>query len=149
MSANQEPKQGREEGSGLASQEYRTRLLHKLNCLIAVLEVAITKIGRTLEGPPERVDRMLKIRSNLENTLAICRRARATLDRKSIEGPAPSGVVAIPASPRPSPQERMSYRDYVELMSVEEYRKFKKLPPIDAREIRSTDFEGLISKLQG
>jgi hypothetical protein len=151
MSTNMDPRDGREEGSGLTSAEYRARLLHKLNCLIAVLEVAINKISRTLEGPPERVDRMLKIRANLENTLAICRRARTTLDRKTVAGPAAAGTTAIapvPSSQRSARTERMSYRDYVELMSVEEYRKFKRLAPIDERELRTLDLDGLISRLQ-
>jgi hypothetical protein len=33
-------------------------------------------------------------------------------------------------------------------MSVEEYRKFKRLAPIDERELRTLDLDGLISRLQ-
>jgi hypothetical protein len=58
--------------SGLSSAEYRAKLLTKLNCLIAVLEVAIAKISRSIDLPGTNEERLLKIRSNLENTLSIC-----------------------------------------------------------------------------
>jgi hypothetical protein len=42
----------------------------------------------------------------------------------------------------------MTYRDYVEFTTVEEYRKFKRLPPIAADELVSLDLEKLIRDLQ-
>ena len=41
----------------------------------------------------------------------------------------------------------MTYRDYVELSSIDEYQKFKTLPPIKPEEIESTDVDALIGKL--
>jgi|SoiMethySBSTD1v2_1073268.scaffolds.fasta_scaffold1328802_1 hypothetical protein len=125
---------------GLSSAEYRARLLTKLNCLIAVLEVAITKISRSMDLPGANEERLLKIRSNLENTLSICNRAKQTLEggmpRKALPG---SSVAA-------GSERKMSYRDYVELSSIEEYKRFKGLPPIRSEEIGETDIDGLIDQ---
>lgn len=122
----------------LSSAEYRTRLATKLNCLIAVLEVAIAKIARSMELPGANEERLLKIRGNLENTLSICHRAKQTLERSQ---PAPKGqrAVAQPAE--------MSARDYVELSSIDEYRKFRKMTPISKDEIQTIDFEDLTRRL--
>jgi len=122
----------------LSSAEYRTRLATKLNCLIAVLEVAIAKIARSMELPGANEERLLKIRGNLENTLSICHRAKQTLERSQ---PTPKGqrAVAQPAE--------MSARDYVELSSIDEYRKFRKMTPISKDEIQTIDFEDLTRRL--
>ena len=128
--------------SGLSSAEYRAKLLTKLNCLIAVLEVAIAKIARSLDLPGANEERLMKIRTNLENTLAICRRAKDTLVR-GIEASTPSG--SLPAARRNS-AGRMSYRDYVELSSIEEYQKFKSLPPIEKKDLDSLDIDELMKK---
>ena len=45
--------------------------------------------------------------------------------------------------------DKMSYRDYVELSSIEEYRKFKTLPPIVADDLGSLDMDDLLRKLSG
>lgn len=128
-----------QDSTNLDSQEYRTRLLVKLNCLIAVIEVALAKVGRSLEEPTANAERLERIRTNLENTLSICHRARRTLQR-TIEGRQES---AEPA------RRRMSYRDYVELSSIDEYRKFKALPPISHHELSGTDLDDLFRKLTG
>ena len=47
--------------AGLGSSEYRAKLLTKLNCLMAVLEVAITKISRSMELPTANLDRLTKV----------------------------------------------------------------------------------------
>ncbi len=67
------------DAKSLNSAEYRQRLLNKLNCLIAVLEVAIGKIAKSMDSDETNRDRLIRIKSNLENTLAICRRAKGTL----------------------------------------------------------------------
>jgi hypothetical protein len=130
--------------SGLSSAEYRAKLLTKLNCLIAVLQVAIAKISRSMDLPGANEERLMKIRSNLENTLSICKRAKGTLE-KGLEGAKKKasrrrGVEAVEA-------DKMSYRDYVELSSIDEYRKFKSLPPIDVGDLDSVDLDGLLRKL--
>lgn len=118
----------------LASTEYRTRLATKLNCLIAVLEVAIAKIGRSLDVPGANEERLRKIRGNLENTLSICTRAKQTLDRSKPKQ-------ASTANPH------MSARDYVELTSIDEYRKFRDMTPISADEITNLDLDSLTRRL--
>jgi hypothetical protein len=118
----------------LSSAEYRARLTTKLNCLIAVLEVAIGKIQKSMDLPGANEERLQKIRSNLENTLSICHRAKQTLDR----------TAATPkAAMSRSDKEQMSARDYVELSSIDEYRKFRKMPPLTKEELGSIDFDDL------
>lgn len=126
----------------LGSAEYRVRLTTKLNCLIAVLEVAIAKITKSMGTPGANEERLTKIRSNLENTLAICHRARQTLDRSPANG-------SKQLMERKDGKQLMTARDYVELTSIEEYRKFRQLPPISKDELASTDFEELARRLLG
>ena len=133
---------GREDNApALGSAEYRARLLTKLNCLIAVLEVAIAKITRSIELPGANEDRLQKIRSNLDNTLAICNRAKHSLEKSM-----------TPSLPAPEPRaiagsRDMTYRDYVELASIEEYQKFKQMTPITHDQLGSVDVEDLIRRL--
>jgi hypothetical protein len=122
----------------LSSSEYRARLMTKLNCLIAVLEVAITKISKSMGLPGANEERLLKIRSNLENTLAICHRAKQTLEKSS-----GGRAVAV----RDTDRNKMTARDYVELSSIDEYRKFKKMSPIQRAELDIVDFEDLARRL--
>ena len=127
------------ESTNLGSREYRSKLLTKLNCLIAVLEVALARVGRSLDEPGANGERLGRIRSNLENTLQICHRARRTLQR-AMDG-------RTQASGEPSLRRRMSYRDYVELSSIDEYRKFKALPPITRSELSDVNFDDLLRRL--
>ena len=48
--------------NNLDSPEYRARLLRKLNCLVALLEVAISRVHQTLAGPDPDVERLERIR---------------------------------------------------------------------------------------
>ena len=68
--------------SNLDSPEYREKLLRKLNYLITVLELAIGKVHRSLAGPEPDVERLLKIRKNLQDTLHVCVRARTALEKR-------------------------------------------------------------------
>jgi hypothetical protein len=122
----------------LGSTEYRNRLTTKLNCLIAVLEVAIAKITKSMDTPGANEDRLTKIRGNLENTLSICHRAKQTLDRTQ-----PNKQVAR----RRVNGKDMTARDYVELTSIEEYRKFRKMLPITKNELKTIDFDELSRRL--
>jgi len=131
------------EDRGLSSADYRARLLNKLNCLIAVLEVAIAKISKSMDLPGANADRLIKIRSNLENTLSICNRAKNTLESGSGHAALPAPSSAEPAQSE-SGQGEMTYRDYVELTSIDEYQKFKDLPPIREDEVQSIDIDRLI-----
>lgn len=122
----------------LSSGEYRARLMTKLNCLIAVLEVAIAKISKSMGLPGANEERLLKIRSNLENTLAICHRAKQTLEKTG-------GTKTL--ATRETERSRMTARDYVELSSIDEYRKFKKMTPIQRAELDVVDFDDLARRL--
>ena len=123
----------------LSSAEYRARLTTKLNCLIAVLEVAIAKIAKSMDMPGANEERLLKIRGNLENTLAICHRAKQTLDRTS------TAHTAVDS--RYEGRRQMTARDYVELSSIDEYRKFRSMEPISADDLRSVDLDDLARRL--
>ena len=123
----------------LSSAEYRARLTTKLNCLIAVLEVAIAKISKSMDLPGANEERLLKIRSNLENTLAICHRAKQTLDR--------TGATKKAIGVRSEDKANMTARNYVELSSIDEYRKFRNMAPIAKDELQSVDFDELARRL--
>ncbi len=131
--------------SSLSSAEYRAKLLTKLNCLVAVLQVAIAKISNGLDLPGANEERLLKVRSNLENTLSICKRAKGTLEK----GMGMSSRKRLDASKKHDRPGKMSYRDYVELSSIDEYKKFKTLPPIEGGDLDSVDLDELIQKLSG
>jgi hypothetical protein len=122
----------------LGSTEYRTRLTTKLNCLIAVLEVAIAKITKSMDTPGANEDRLTKIRGNLENTLSICHRAKQTLDRTQANRQ---------VARRDSNGKLMTARDYIELTSIEEYRKFRSMAPITKNEVETIDFDELSRRL--
>ena len=123
----------------LSSSEYRARLMTKLNCLIAVLEVAIGKISKSMGLPGANEERLLKIRTNLENTLAICHRAKQTLEKTS-------SAKTVSAA-RETDASKMTARDYVELSSIDEYRKFKKMTPIQNTDLQAIDFDDLARRL--
>ena len=131
--------------SSLSSAEYRAKLLTKLNCLIAVLQVAIAKISKGLDLPGANEERLAKVRGNLENTLSICKRAKGTLEK----GMGMSPRKRLDAARNHDEPGKMSYRDYVELSSIDEYRKFKGLPPIEGDSLASVDLDELIQKLSG
>lgn len=123
----------------LGSAEYRARLTTKLNCLIAVLEVAIAKITKSMDVPGANEERLAKIRGNLENTLSICHRAKQTLDRTAV------GKVAASSDDK----RGMTARDYVELTSIDEYRKFRRMEPITKADLATIDFDELARRLTG
>jgi len=123
----------------ISSSDYRARLMTKLNCLVAVLEVAIAKISKSMGLPGANEERLLKIRSNLENTLAICHRAKQTLERIDRKSPSVSDAE----------RRKMNARDYVELSSIDEYRKFKSMEPIQQSEALEIDFDELARRLTG
>ena len=122
----------------LGSAEYRTRLTTKLNCLIAVLEVAIAKITKSMDAPGANEDRLTKIRGNLENTLSICHRAKQTLDKTQQNKQ---------TMRRDRDSKLMTARDYVELTSIEEYRKFRGMKPITPEDVEAIDFDELSRRL--
>jgi len=139
--------------NNLDSAEYRERLRRKLNCLIAVLEVATAKVKQSLAGPAPDVERLTRIQKNLQDTMDVCLRARNALDKR---GALPHGLsddlakavnpslgLQLPAS---APAAQESQRGE---LSAGERRRFARLPKIDSAMISTCDFDELSRMLQG
>ena len=116
-------------------KEYRAQLLKKLETLVGTLRVAIVKIEAGMQAPHANVERLTKVRDNLLNTLRICERARTSLSKVGARRPT--------ANQTPS-----GMREYTEMSSLDEYRKFKTLPPIVPEDIRDVDWHDLLDKLR-
>ncbi|HET6204004.1 MAG TPA: hypothetical protein VFI25_14530 [Planctomycetota bacterium] len=141
------------------SREYREKLLRKLEGLIVILEVALARIQTEMRAPRADGERLHRVSENLNRTLRVCRRARAGLERGEAvpglisgeiamkpEEPNDSGRLSDSASPDPRP---MTFRDYVELSSLEEFRRFRRLPPVRMEDVRSVNLESLLQRLLG
>ena len=151
------------EETNLESAEYRERLMRKLNCLIALLEVAMARVRKSLAGPDPDVERLTRIRTNLKSTLDVCIRARTALERREAlpkDLPATLAQVAetqrIERRERPNPEhvlrpklDKLPENASVEMSSQAEQRKFERLGRIRQSELESVDFEDLSRKLQG
>ena len=130
----------------LDDPEYRDRLMRKLNCLIAVLEVANAKVKRSLAGPAPDVDRLTKIKTNLTSTLEVCRRAKRALERReSLPEGLPENLAQVV---RKSATQRMPARANVEMTSPEEHKRFEEMGKITTDEIDGVDFDDLAKRLQ-
>jgi hypothetical protein len=154
----QNPKEEPFSEANLNSPEYRERLMKKLNCLIAVLEVATAKVRRSLAGPDPDVERLIRIRNNLQSTLEVCLRARAALERREgLPKELPENLSRIiqnagldgsrdelPAAPgRPMPRGSS-----VEMTSADERDRFERMGRIDPEAIAGVDLEELTRLLQ-
>jgi len=139
----------------LESPAYRQRLMRKLNCLIAVLEVACAKVRRSLDGPDPDVERLERIKKNLTETLDVCRKAKSALERRErlpddlpVQLKDLSNIDAEEGGERPF--ETRDYRGaMVEMTSSDELERFQRMGPIADDEIISTDFDALARQLQG
>lgn len=143
--------------SNLDSAEYRERLKRKLNCLIAVLEVATAKVKQSLAGPAPDLERLSRIQKNLQDTLDVCMRARSALDKR---GALPEGLTrdlaaavspdvlgsgpASSARPRSTPQRARETG-----LDPAEHARFAGLTKIDRAMIGSCDLDELARLLQG
>lgn len=146
--------------SNLDSAEYRERLMRKLNTLIAVLEVANAKVRRSLAGPAPDVERLTRIKKNLADTLEVCLRARAALEKRGnlpqglssdlaravnpdlldavrLAGP---GQVEIPRPPRGRA---------IEMSDAREAERFAALGRIERGMLDEVDLDELARRLQG
>lgn len=138
----------------LESPAYRQRLMRKLNCLIAVLEVACAKVRRSLDGPGADTERLERIKKNLTETLDVCRKAKNALERRErLPDDLPihlSGVANLPiVQPDENQFELRARRGaMVEMTSSDEYRRFQTRGPIGRDEVRSIDFDALARDLQ-
>ncbi len=147
--------------SNLDSPEYRERLMRKLNTLIALLEVAGAKVRRSLSGPAPDVQRLMRIRKNLQDTLEVCLRAKTALQKR---GSLPKGIsrelskvvnpdlidatrlAAAPGTPASAPRRRGVL---VEMSSAREAQRFRDLGRIDPTMVWSCDIDELMRRLQG
>lgn len=148
---SEEPKQPFNE-SDLDSPEYRERLMRKLNCLIAVLEVANAKVDRSMNGPAPDVERLMRIKGNLTSTLEVCRRARRALERREAlpEGlPENLAAVVRRADKMQVLPKRLPAGASAEVTSDDERRRFERMGRITRTELREVDFEDLAARLQG
>ena len=137
--------------SNLESPEYRARLQRKLNCLIAVLEVACAKVRRSLTGPDADTERLTRIQKNLQDTLNVCQRAKRALERReSLPADLPDALAStiesstedIAEQTRPNRVSRPGGMVF-EMSDAEEFEKFQGLGPIESGDIRSVDFDEL------
>jgi len=135
----------------LASPEYRERLMRKLNCLIAVLEVATAKVRKNMAGSPKDSERLTRIFANLQSTLEVCVRARLALQRRqaALEAPSPATLTPqLPPNSKHSPAPVQGpRRTGTDLSTNAEKKKFAKLPPIDLTAISGCDLDDLAKRL--
>lgn len=130
----------------LESPEYRDRLMRKLNCLIAVLEVACSKVRRSLSGPAPDVDRLMRIHKNLRETLEVCLRARNALERRE---DFPDGLPENLAGAMEADHLEHATEISDALAAADMADPFAERTPIDAAEIGQVDWEDLERRLQG
>jgi hypothetical protein len=151
------------EETNLESAEYRERLMRKLNCLIALLEVAMARVRKSLAGPEPDVNRLTRIRTNLQSTLEVCVRARTALERREAlpkDLPATLADVSKQSTFEGMPKEdesktmrarsrNLPFGAQIEMSSREEHRKFERLGKISNKDLESVDYEALSRQLQG
>jgi hypothetical protein len=140
--------------------EYRERLMRKLNCLIAVLEVATAKVKKSLAGTDADVERLARIRNNLESTLEVCLRARAALERRQALPRELAHNLGLVIGDSHELQKRPLQRQpplrvsplapgaRVEMLSGAEHEKFESLGRIDKRALAAVDLDELARRLQ-
>lgn len=130
----------------LDDPEYRDRLMRKLNCLIAVLEVANAKVKRSLAGPAPDVPRLSKIKTNLNSTLEVCRRAKRALERReSLPEGLPENLAQVV---RRSGSQSLPAGANIEMSSPEEHHRFEEMGRISSDELAGVDFDDLARRLQ-
>ena len=142
--------------SDLESVEYRERLMRKLNCLIAVLEVAGAKVRRSLAAPAADVERLTRIKKNLQDTLDVCLRAKTALEKRGALPPGLGSELSQAVDPRlvdvarlEAPARQPAARGRaVELASARERAKFARLAPIEPAMVWSCDLDELAARLQ-
>lgn len=135
----------------LDSPEYRERLMRKLNCLIAVLEVANAKVDRSLNGPQPDLERLVRIKSNLTSTLEVCRRARKALERReALPDGLPENLAAVVrrAGELNRLPKRLPMGALAEMQDDSERKRFEMMGRITQQELRVVDLDALAAKLQ-
>jgi hypothetical protein len=134
--------------SNLESAEYRDRLRRKLDCLIAVLEVATAKVRQSLAGPSPDVPRLMRIQKNLQETLDVCLRARTALQKRGRLDPRLTEDLAAAVNPEIVLASSDPARPGGPELTDSERKRFARLPRIDAAMIGKCDFDELAKRLQ-
>ncbi|MFN0006491.1 MAG: hypothetical protein ACKVXR_01185 [Planctomycetota bacterium] len=128
--------------------------MRKLNCLIAVLEVATAKVRKNMAGSPKDSERLTRIFANLQSTLEVCVRARLALQRRQAVFQAPPPPAITPQTPAKEAKPSLGpvqgpRRTGSDLSTNDEKKKFAKLPPIDPTAIPGCDLDELAKRLLG
>jgi hypothetical protein len=133
----------------LESPQYRERLRRKLDCLIAVLELACAKVRRNMEAPGGHKERFERIHKNLADTLATCERARAALERRErLPADLDRRLAALADEEDARTQKARSAAPRSDFRSAAERERFLGRSPIANAEIRECDFDALARALQ-
>jgi hypothetical protein len=138
--------------SHLESPAYRERLMRKLNCLIAVLEVACAKVRQSLSSPAADTERLLRIQKNLTDTLEVCQRARRALtNHEELPGDLSQQLGLVAREPAVTNSAARARRPRLagDISSTEEAQRFERLGPIRSADLGSIDFDALARLLQG
>lgn len=139
----------------LYNPKYREELLSKLEALISVLEMAHQKVVRNIEMPGADLTRLARVRNNLEGTLEVCRRARRLLvegdfsKNEQSQGLQKSLLPLAPQRSTDGDQDTMDYREYTEITNFDEYKRLRKLGPIQWDEVVDVDINSLCNRLTG
>ena len=129
------------EQKNLESPAYRERLMRKLNCLIAVLEVANAKVKKSLAGPEPDIKRLTRIGTNLSSTLDVCRRARRALERReALPDGLPENLAQVV---RERGTRHLPKGANVELSSPTERERFEGMGQITSDEVAACDLDEL------
>jgi hypothetical protein len=132
----------------LDSPEYRERLMRKINCLIAVLEVASAKVKRSINGPAPDMARLVRIQTNLSSTLEVCRRARRALERReTLPDGLPENLAAVVRQVGREKPKALPEGALHELATPEEVARFRGMGVIRKEEIDAVDFDALSKSL--
>ena len=131
--------------SDLQDPAYRLKLLRKLNCLFAVLEVAKARVKRALAEPDSDLERLNRIRTNLSSTMDVCCRAKRALERQEA---LPDGLPENLAAIARGRGQRLPEGARVEMRSRAEFECFSAMGAIQREEIEACDMERLIQRLQ-
>ncbi len=144
--------------SHLNSPEYRERLMRKLHTLIAVLEVAGAKVRKSMDITGADVEKLSRIRKNLQDTLDVCLRARTALEQRgqltgaladdlSKVSPdlAQSARALHEAGALAKPKLAVRSKDWA---SAAEAERIAKQPRIQPEDVWACDYELLSRQLQ-
>ena len=116
--------------ASLSDPQVRMRLLDKVEGLMAVLGAARVRVDNPAVKDEAGVERLKRVRTNLEKMLKVCNDARAWLRQ-----PVTSDSMAL--------RRPMTFREYVEVSSFAEYLVLSRFGPLTEAEVEKADVEKL------